>query len=587
MTPQDINILSQMYNVSLEKDTKYTTIDIIKKSPQNLFTSNISKDIYSDIKIKRDGYNYIYSYKQIIPSIYRDKIDIINISSSSNNNNNINKNLSLVENVELKEYLVGHTKDTIKNLYIPKQDTDLKKSHRIFHFSDAHLDQFFSPYEYGGKGVCHSPKLKLNINEKNNKCPLRVPLYTSKKYSRQGYGFGRYKCDPPITVFYSLLSQLSSIDSKPTCIIISGDITPHKYTGYNLNKVDKKKLEEQCPTNLLIVQYGLHILRQYFPNTPIIYTIGNVDHLPKEHFWRPYINKFVTLLNMYSIVPDRQVNNMKDFGSYYIDIDNTSLRIISLDLTIFRIDGGIIPDTDTIPTLKRCLKWLDSILEESYINNKKVIIVGHEPISGVHEDLFNLSSPIIIELKNILTKYSSIITVSLFGHRNLNSVKNIKSIDGTAIIPSITVAGISPRLQNNPSFNEIYLDTTNYNVLDFMPTYLDLLQENHKSRNFTLNTTSTDSRYNELYIGNWKRHNGKSFSWRSLTGYKSFTADTVNKFMNELAFEPDVSKTLERWKTGNFSASETPEEVICRAIHDNEISVKRCTFPFWNPKDDS
>uniref|UniRef100_A0A0A9WM34 Acid sphingomyelinase-like phosphodiesterase 3a n=1 Tax=Lygus hesperus TaxID=30085 RepID=A0A0A9WM34_LYGHE len=189
-----------------------------------------------------------------------------------------------------------------------------------------------------------------------------------------------------------------------------------------------------------------------------------------------------------------------------------------------------------------------------------------------------------VQLKTVLTAHADIISVALFGHRNLNSIKNIKSVEGIPIIPSITVAGVSPRHLNNPSFDYMYLDPKTYRVLDFFPAYLDMVEQNHISRAFALETAAQDAGDEvDVYIGNWRYHDGVARSWRSLTGYGSLNTQTVDSLVRTLAFDPVVAKSLQLWKTGGLTLSETPEDLVCKALYEDEDAVQMCIYPFYDP----
>lgn len=101
--------------------------------------------------------------------------------------------------------------------------------------------------------------------------------------------------------------------------------------------------------------------------------------------------------------------------------------------------------------------FTEKALESAKENGMVVYIIGHQPLTTKKgKDEYDTESEQFISLKQLLTKYSPIIKVGLFGHRNVAGFGEVLNKDFLPIFPSLTAPGVSPRGRNQPSFNVIY-----------------------------------------------------------------------------------------------------------------------------------
>jgi hypothetical protein len=109
-------------------------------------------------------------------------------------------------------------------------------------------------------------------------------------------------------------------------------------------------------------------------------------------------------------------------------------------------------------------------------------------------------------LKTILSAYSSIIKVGLFGHHNYAFVEEIVGTSFLPLIPSIVAPGISPRGKNNPAFHLVSRSKETGTILDFKQIKFDLFSENQMAQ--SLNQPN--------YLGHWSFHSDQLYSWQTI-----------------------------------------------------------------------
>jgi hypothetical protein len=89
---------------------------------------------------------------------------------------------------------------------------------------------------------------------------------------------------------------MKSIDTDPKVIIFTGDISPHGYPDDKYTLTADTTVDDLCETKFLITRNMIRDLVRTFPNTKWAYTMGNNDHMPKNIYWQPYIDKYGKML---------------------------------------------------------------------------------------------------------------------------------------------------------------------------------------------------------------------------------------------------------------------------------------------------
>jgi hypothetical protein len=162
---------------------------------------------------------------------------------------------------------------------------------------------------------------------------------------------------------------------------------------------------------------------------------------------------------------------------------------------------------DTLSPPLILTSWLEASLNDASRLNLSVYLIGHQPFTTKEgHDEMEVTSIFYGRLKTILSAYSSIIKVGLFGHHNYAFVEEIMSTSFFPLIPSIVAPGISPRGKNNPAFHVISRSKETGTILDFKQIKFDLFSENQRAR--VLNQPD--------YLGQWSFYSDHLYSWQTL-----------------------------------------------------------------------
>lgn len=184
-----------------------------------------------------------------------------------------------------------------KFIRIAHEDEDYQA---IIHISDTHVDPFFDPTVSMMKGVCHRCHFSSEVWGTDTLCPGESEIkgdHDADTVDRQlGYAFGRYGCNPPYLLWKSLYTHLKTIDPNPKVIIFTGDISPHGYPDDKYDLTASTTVDDLCETKFLITRNMIRDLVRTFPDTQWAYTMGNNDHMPKDIYWQPYIEKYGHML---------------------------------------------------------------------------------------------------------------------------------------------------------------------------------------------------------------------------------------------------------------------------------------------------
>lgn len=461
-----------------------------------------------------------------------------------------------------------------------------KPPKKIMHISDTHVDFFFDPTRSMQSGVCHTCRMSNKVYGNDRLCPDSIEPEASDRTSqktlvREGYSFGRYGCNPPEQLLYSLHQQMITIDNNPEVVIFTGDISPHGYPDDGFKSEKGIQLDSLCDTKFLVTEKMVKNLVTAFPNTRWAFTMGNNDHFPKDTFWLPYVQKLGDMFLSTGFFTQQQHDDFVQHGSNLIDIDG--VRYMSIDFTIFMAKAILPPtgDTDksTVAAYELQLRdsvvaWVRKGLAEARIKGLAVWIVGHQPLNtNKGKDEFSVEGVHYLGIKDTFTEYGDIIKVGLFGHRNVAGLAEVLSNDFHPIFPSLTAPGVSPRGKNNPSFMTIYQDADTKEVVDFQQWVFDLLVHNEEAKRMDTST----------YLGTWRTHADNMMSWSTLSGASVFSAKTLDEFLRRVPHEQVLFFAVQTWKRGGYIGDETPETYECKSLYDQENAVASCLFANQNP----
>ena len=289
--------------------------------------------------------------------------------------------------------------------------------------------------------------------------------------------FGNYGADTYYRLFKSGLQAMQSRNGHPDMIIINGDFLCHDFgTTFSL----QTGIQSQDSINSFIrktTSFVCMMLRQYFPNAPVLPVLGNNDDYCGDYRIQragPFLSFFATQFQpMLHLMQSRNFTTTFSKGGYYMATmpwDSTQV-FIGLNSIFFSPKyANACNPTDTVDAGWEQFAWLRSTLTTCAAQGKKVWLSFHIPPGidvyssnnmggpcesnavGMWKEAYNDS---FIALVN---QFSSTITTSMAGHTHMDDFRLLGTGNMVTSFIHITPA-VSPIFGNNPSFQEITWDT--------------------------------------------------------------------------------------------------------------------------------
>eukprot|EP01107_Rhizomastix_libera_P002920 TRINITY_DN1507_c0_g1_i3.p1 TRINITY_DN1507_c0_g1~~TRINITY_DN1507_c0_g1_i3.p1 ORF type:complete len:438 (-),score=109.58 TRINITY_DN1507_c0_g1_i3:34-1296(-) len=333
--------------------------------------------------------------------------------------------------------------------------TSFADSGVFMHVSDLHLDSDYST-QHTVQGFCR----KSTVN------PLSIPMYCHNFAIQQSAcptTLGRYGCDAPAALVRSSIAAMKRAVPNPDFILFTGDFGAHM-----------PKTKDIWKDN---IAQGVAIMKEFFPNTLIIPSVGNND------FYSDYVSScsdesLEYLSNALSAwIPESQMARFKLSGSLEIPI-NDNLVAISFNSVLYSANGANKDDCSQN-------NWLSERLESAKINNRKVFLVSHiPPVIDDYNAKHLWTSESVATFSRIVSNYSSVIAASFFGHVHKLQFKFLSGPQEEKIAPIFVTNSISPVLDNNPAFNVFNYTRQTGSLLDLRTHFLDLETANCVAENW-------------------------------------------------------------------------------------------------------
>ncbi len=255
----------------------------------------------------------------------------------------------------------------------------------------------------------------------------------------------------------------SGIVAQPKFILILGDIVGH--TRYS----SETTLENETTV--------FKVLKDTFPNTPILYTFGNNDSLKinygpfidsgRSEYKSPYdvakkaagwSNGFLST----GILCAEQSNypcmiSEDTTNGYYAAYLESHFRLISLNSVLFSVHRKT-----TEQEANNQLKWLESQLELAKTNQESVLIAMHVPPGNNildHSGFWSTKDQVVF-LK-LMKTYQHIITGLLASHTHTEELKIIQDNTQNNIAGIYLAPGLSTSHGNEPSVKTFYFSREN------------------------------------------------------------------------------------------------------------------------------
>lgn len=260
---------------------------------------------------------------------------------------------------------------------------------------------------------------------------------------------------------------------NPDFILISGDLSGHNRDDQNSTYNNQKM--------------AFKLLRNAFPDKPLIYAFGNNDSLEKS-FGTFYFSTNTNLKKAHSPFEiainsgwkngflssgincdlKRQVypcliNENRTLGYYSLYL-YPKLKLIALNSDMFSADKR---NTSQMDFADEQLKWLYNEVETSHKNNEEILLVSHIPMGRDILDNAMFWQPKYQDsMYKILSSFSNDIIAILSGHTHMEELKIIEKAAGNSHNNTSNIVIITPSFStsdgNAPAIKTIYLQNNSH-----------------------------------------------------------------------------------------------------------------------------
>jgi len=300
---------------------------------------------------------------------------------------------------------------------IPLKDENVTTT--ILHLSDLHWDD---QYQIGSVVNCNYPL-----------CCRGNSVALNASNPGKAAKWGDLTCDIPQNTLEALLASAAKL--KPDLVIVTGDNTPHDI--WNQTKA----------LTMQRLSRAAQIITKYFPNTPVVSSMGNHDTYPTDQFNligpdRDHLDNFRWLLDAvtqywgpwitnFADKPDgtRAINDLRNFGFFSVSpLDG--LRVVSLNTF-----WGDFPNWYNLLNEHQgnvMFDWLEDTLRFARNNYEKVILTGHiSPADASYDE----AGGYIDRYRSIFHRNRDIIVGQLYGHTHADEY-NLMYTDPSSTTPT-------------------------------------------------------------------------------------------------------------------------------------------------------
>ncbi|MCB9232742.1 MAG: metallophosphoesterase [Bacteroidia bacterium] len=380
------------------------------------------------------------------------------------------------------------------------------------------------------------------------------------------------KDDTNYPLFKSFMGAAKKSIPKPDFILISGDFIAHEYNDLDFIKPFAARAGVKTDTwHASFIRKTMQFLAgemgSYFPNVPVISSLGNNDAYCGDYHIQPggdYLSDLVPIWG--PLLPEDKGTFAESFpkaGYYALDapFNPAKVRMIVLNTVLFSSSfnqnnhdffctPGIFGENDEDPGTEM-LNWATQEIENCAQKGQKAWLVFHIPpgndpnsCSGkeFYLDTFNT------QFLAFLTGHAGQVAASFAGHYHRDDFRVItqdrKAVDFIHIAPAITTI-----YQNNPGFQVVHYDKGKGTLTDYSTWYtnLDVPVENPVwSKEYRFSTSypgyqleaasllrlheaimqpgSLQDEYNEYYGGHPEDQVLDSKFWAHVCGQSNLTA---------------------------------------------------------------
>ena len=206
----------------------------------------------------------------------------------------------------------------------------------FFHFSDVHIEPFY----YSGDETDKELKDAHKTCRVNNVADHTLANMFLQSVNDNRY-FGRYHCDPPMSLLTCTLGGMVSLNKDPIALFISG--TPHppdslprqmlvlnepdaSYGVYSIGLVGDLAGHVIARENIQQATQNrvLEKIRESFPNKQMVLAIGNNDPWPRNSMSPTVLQTLWNKLYQFYLPSSIKTDFLKG-GYYSVDVDNSKI----------------------------------------------------------------------------------------------------------------------------------------------------------------------------------------------------------------------------------------------------------------------
>lgn len=241
-------------------------------------------------------------------------------------------------------------------------------------------------------------------------------------------------------------------------IFITGDMLSHDFPSQFESYVPNGSSAERTSLSVNTINYVIYQISQAVPNAKIYYIFGNNDTDNADYAYpsADFMTKITTVLAPYMASPESFSATFTD-GGYFVMPFNQSTDVIGLNFNPLTVENA--NNNQDLLIAESQLKWLESQLAIEKKNNKRVIILQHEPfgmnffnIIESKTPVYNLVTELQIKYLALYKEYNSLINNYYYGHYHMEDIQI-----GSNIFAFSTL-GFSVDYYNNPGFKILSLN---------------------------------------------------------------------------------------------------------------------------------
>mmetsp|Transcript_9663 Transcript_9663/g.17413 ORF Transcript_9663/g.17413 Transcript_9663/m.17413 type:complete len:526 (-) Transcript_9663:70-1647(-) len=421
--------------------------------------------------------------------------------------------------------------------------------------SDIHLEPFFCSSEYPQYPdyICRDNVFSLNCsNSVDSSLSSGLDCCTNQNPAEYTY-FGRLNCDTKPNLFFTQLHSIQKQIQNINLILLSGDFVAHSF---------------KCKSHSIdTLKYVTTQIQNTFPNTTVLFTLGNVDVFPANHIEVEDHQLPLLFEHFVSIHWLKAAHRMSfQLGGYYAIDLGFDLVGISINTNFLVQNHHEAEDKcESRPTDPAGMfAWMKHELIQSRKLSKQVIVIGHAA-PGMKEQKMDWCDDYVALYSSICEQFSDQIIAQFFGDFNRDEIRLLSTnsdFSGSLNHSSVMLInpGTTPRRPSSPGANPIHKHVvfstepkeSNTNVskvdLEQVITYWFPIERMNR---IVSHSNSTDLLWSRLY------------STRSDYGMSRVNVETVQKWM--LAMESNLTELEKyiRFQSANAIGNREYTEYLC------------------------